>query len=434
MAKNKISEPRIIRPDDIDPQHGWDRPLQAPGHMQVDFEERVNFRRLHDYRLARTRAALANSGLGALLCFDQQNIRYTTSTVIGEWARDKLTRYSLLTGNGDPYIWDFGSAAKHHRLYAPWLCKDHCKAGLLGLRGAVGGDGKLFRAAAKEIKALLDAEGVGDMPLGVDVVEVPMMLELQKLGIDVRDAQQTMLQAREIKNIDELMLLNMAAAMVDGVYHDIATALKPGAKESDIVAIATLRLYQMGSDSVEAINAISGERCSPHPHNFTDRIIRPGDQAFFDVIHSYMGYKTCYYRTFSVGKATAPQLDAYKKARDWMDGAIALLKPGISSDVVAASFPKSTEIGFPTEMEAFGLNFCHGLGLGLHERPLISRLSSIEEPIELKVGMVFAVETYCPASDGVSAARIEEEVILTPTGPKVISLYPAQELPIANPY
>ena len=125
-------QPRAARSsgrDDIDPHHRWDRPLQAPGHTQVDFEERVNFRRLHDYRLARTRAALANSGLGALLCFDQHNIRYTTSTVIGEWARDKLTRYSLLTGNGDPYIWDFGSAAKHHRLHAPWLHHDHCRAG-----------------------------------------------------------------------------------------------------------------------------------------------------------------------------------------------------------------------------------------------------------------------------------------------------------------
>ena len=211
MAKGsgKRSEPRVVRPDDIDPQHRWDRPLAAPGHTQVDFEERVNFRRLHDYRLARTRAALAQSGLGALLCFDQHNIRYTTSTVIGEWARDKLTRYALLTGNGDPYIWDFGSAAKHHRLYTPWLCKDHCKAGLLGMRGAVGGDGKLFRSAAREIKALLEEEGVADLPLGVDIVEVPMMLELQKLGLDVRDAQQTMLEAREIKNIDELMLLNM---------------------------------------------------------------------------------------------------------------------------------------------------------------------------------------------------------------------------------
>jgi Xaa-Pro aminopeptidase len=434
MARKKAAEPKIIRPDDIDPQHNWQRPLQAPGHMQVDFEERINFRRLHDYRLARVRAALAESGLGALLSFDQHNIRYTTSTVIGEWARDKLTRYSLLTGTGDPYIWDFGSAAKHHRLHAPWLHHDHCRAGLLGMRGAVGGDITLFRDAAREIKSLLDAEGVGDMPLGLDVVEPPMLFELQKAGVEVVDGQQVMLQAREVKNIDELTLLNMAAAMVDGVYQDIAEALKPGVKESEIVALATSRLYAMGSDCVEAINAISGERCSPHPHNFTDRLIRPGDQAFFDIIQSYMGYRTCYYRTFSVGRATAPQRHAYRKAREWMDKVIDLLKPGMSTDRVAAKLPKAGDIGFNSEMEAFGLNFCHGLGLGLHERPLISRLNSFRDPIELKVGMVFAVETYCPATDGISAARIEEEVILTPSGAKIISLYPAEELPVANPY
>ncbi len=434
MATKKAKEPRIIRPDDIDPHHKWDRPIGAPGHTQVDFEERVNFRRLHDYRLARTRAALANSGLGALLSFDQHNIRYTTSTVIGEWARDKLTRYSLLTGTGDPYIWDFGSAAKHHRLHAPWLHQDHCRAGNLGMRGAVGADLTLFRNAAKEIKSVLDAEGVGDMPLGVDMVELPMIFELQRAGIEVRDGQQTMLQAREVKNIDELTLLNMAAAMVDGVYQDIAEALKPGVKESDIVALATKRLYEMGSDCVEAINAISGERCSPHPHNFTDRLFRPGDQAFFDIIQSFMGYRTCYYRTFSVGRATSSQRTAYKKAREWMDVVIDMLRPGVSSDKIAAALPKAEQAGFANEMDAFGLNFCHGLGLGLHERPLISRLTSFREPIELKVGMVFAVETYCPASDGFSAARIEEEVILTPKGPQIISLYPADELPIANPY
>jgi Xaa-Pro aminopeptidase len=434
MATKRRAEPTIVRPDDIDPHHRFDRPLGAPGHTQVDFEQRVDFRRLHDYRLARTRAALAHSGLGALLCFDQHNIRYITSTVIGEWARDKLTRYSLLTGNGDPYLWDFGSAARHHRLHAPWLHHDHCRAGLLGLRGATGADLTLFRDAAKEIKSILDAEGVADMPLGLDVVEPPMLFELQKLGIEVRDGQQTLLQAREVKNIDELTLLNMAAAMVDGVYQDIAEALKPGIRENDIVALATKRLYEMGSDNVEAINAISGERCSPHPHNFTDRLIRPGDQAFFDVIQSFMGYRTCYYRTFSVGRATPAQRTAYGKAREWMDRTIALLKPGITTDTIAKSLPTAGDIGFASEMDAFGLNFCHGLGLGLHERPLISRLNSLKEPIELKAGMVFAVETYCPASDGVSAARIEEEVVLTPTGPQVISLYPAQDLPIANPY
>ena len=303
MAKNK-AEAKQPGPDDVDPNHRWDRPLQAPGRTQVDFEERVDFRRLHDYRLARTRAALAHSGLGALLSFDQHNIRYTTSTVIGEWARDKLTRYSLLTGNGEPYIWDFGSAARHHKLYAPWLKNDHCRAGLLGMRGAVGSDLTLFKEAAKEIKSILKAEGVANLPLGVDVVEPPMLFALQDQNIEVRDGQQTMLQAREVKNVDELTLLNMAAAMVDGVYTDIAEALKPGVQESQIVALATKRLYEMGSDCVEAINSISGERCSPHPHNFTDRLIRPGDQAFFDIIQSFMGYRTCYYRTFNVGRAT----------------------------------------------------------------------------------------------------------------------------------
>ena len=433
MAEHR-HEPVVIRPQDLDPRHQWDRPIQAPGQMQVDFEERVDFRRLHNYRLARVRQALAHSGLGALLCFDQHNIRYTTSTVIGDWARDKLTRYSLLTGNGEPYVWDFGSAARHHRLYASWLQPDHCKAGLLGLRGAVHSDVGLFRRAAAEIKAILQAEGVANMPVGVDVIEPPMMYELQDAGIEVRDGQQVMLEARQIKSADEITLLNIAAAMVDGVYQDIYEALKPGIRENQVVAMANKRLYEMGSDCVEAINAISGERCCPHPHNFTDRLIRPGDQAFFDIIQSFMGYRTCYYRTFSVGRATEPQLTAYQRAREWMDRAIELIRPGVSTDKIALAFPPAQEIGFDDEMAAFGLNFCHGLGLGLHERPIISRLTSLQDPMELTAGMAFAVETYCPASDGVSAARIEEEIIVTPRGAQIISLFPAQELPIANRY
>jgi Xaa-Pro aminopeptidase len=419
---------------DVDPRHRWDRPLQAPGHMQVDFEERVDFRRLHAYRLGRVRQALAPSGLGALLLFDQYNIRYVSGTVIGEWARDKLTRWCLLTGNGEPWVWDFGSAARHHKLYAPWIPARQSLAGMVGMRGAVSPKAGLFKQAAREIADILKSEGVGGTPLGIDLVEPPFLFALQDLGLEVRDAQQVMLEARMIKSQDELTLLNMAASMVDGVYQDIFEALKPGVRENEIVALASKRLYEMGSDCVEAINAISGERCSPHPHNFTDRLIRPGDQAFFDIIQSFVGYRTCYYRTFSVGRATRPQLTAYKKAREWMDEAIALIKPGVTTDKIAKAFPKSSEIGFDSEMAAFGLNFCHGIGLGLHERPIISRLNSFDDPMELQAGMMFAVETYCPATDGVSAARIEEEVIVTPAGAQIITLFPADELPIANRY
>ena len=430
-------EPRSVAsegPSSLDPHWRWQRALPAPGHTSVDFEVRVDFRRLNAYRLARIRQALKSSQCGGLLLFDVNNIRYVTSTKIGEWERDKLCRFALLAGSDDPILWDFGSAAVHHRLYCDWLPSENFRAGMLGMRGTVPPSAGLMRRHAEEIKALLVEAGVADMPLGLDLVEPGMWHELEKVGLTLVDGQQVMLDAREIKNIDEITLLNQAAAMVDGVYHMIFEELKPGVRENDIVARANKLLYEMGSDDVEAINAISGERCNPHPHNFTDRLIRPGDQAFFDILQSYMGYRTCYYRTFNVGRATAAQRDAYKQCRAWLDAAIALIRPGMSTDKVASVWPKATDFGFPDEMAAFGLQFGHGLGLALHERPIISRLVSLDQPMELKTGMVFALETYCPASDGFSAARIEEEVVVTDTGCKVITHFPAEELPIANAY
>ena len=191
-------------------------------------------------------------------------------------------------------------------------------------------------------------------------------------------------------------------------------------------------LFELGSEHVEAINAISGDRCNPHPHTFSDRLLRPGDQAFFDIIHSFMGYRTCYYRTFNVSYATPAQIDAYTRCREWLDNAIERVRPGVTTDRIAEVWPTAQEIGMKDERAAFGLQFGHGLGVGLYEAPMISRLHSLDDPVELEVGMVFALETYCAASDGRSAARIEEEVVVTPTGPQVITRFPADELLVAG--
>ncbi|MGB7101486.1 MAG: Xaa-Pro peptidase family protein [Xanthobacteraceae bacterium] len=427
-------DPTTIRAEDVNPRYNWGRHLPVLGTMAVDFEERVDYRRMHRYRLARARAALEASDLGALLLFDDNNVRYVTSTKIGEWARDKLSRWALLPRGGDPILWDFGSAAVHHRLYSPWLKPENCKAGLVGLRGTVDPAFGLMKHHAEEMASILKSAGVAKMPIGVDIIEPPMMFELEKAGLKVKDGQQVMLEAREVKSADEIALLNRAAAMVDGAYQLIDEKLKPGVRENDIVGLVNEFLYRHGSDDVEAINAISGERCNPHPHNFTDRMVRPGDQVFFDILQSFMGYRTCYYRTFNVGRATPSQRDAYKKCREWLDFAIDLIKPGVTTDEVCSVWPKAQEFGFPDELSAFGLQFGHGLGLNLHERPIISRVISMDHPTVIKEGMVFALETYCPATDGYSAARIEEEVVVTDNGHTVISLFPAEELPIAARY
>jgi Xaa-Pro dipeptidase len=302
------------------------------------------------------------------------------------------------------------------------------------MRGAAPPGANLTERAVREIRGRLEDAGVAGLPVGVDFAELPTVFELQRQGIEVRDGQQVMLDARQIKSADEIALLSVSAAMVDGVYTDIAAALRPGVRENEIVALASKRLYDMGSDDVESINAVSGERCNPHPHNFSDRMIRPGEQAFFDIMHSFNGYRTCYYRTFSVGRASQAQRDAYARAREWVDAAIEAIKPGVSTDQVARLWPAAQEFGLADEKTAFGLQFGHGLGLALHERPIISRLTSLEAPLEIEQGMVFALETYCPASDGISAARIEEEVVVTSDGVQILTRFPAEDLYVTHQY
>jgi len=161
--------------------------------------------------------------------------------------------------------------------------------------------------------------------------------------------------------------------MVDAGYEEPYQAMKPGIRENECVGLVNKVLYDMGSEQVEGVNAISGERCSPHPHVYTDRVLRPGDPAYFDIVHSYMGYRTCYYRTFAVGSASPALVDACKRCRDYLDAAIDMIKPGTTTaDVVKV------------------------------------------------------------CSDGWSAARIEEELVVTKDGCEVITRFPAEDLLVAG--
>ena len=145
-----------------------------------------------------------------------------------------------------------------------------------------------------------------------------------------------------------------------------------------------------------------------------------------------MGYRTCYYRCFAVGSASPAMRDAYVRCRDYMDQAIALVKPGATTADIVSVWPAAEEFGFPDEEAAFALQYGHGVGLSIWEKPIFSRLVSLDHPEVLEEGMVFALETYWPATDGWSAARIEEEVVVTADGCEVITKFPAEELLVAG--
>jgi Xaa-Pro aminopeptidase len=396
--------------------------------MAVDWENRVNYDRLRQYRTDRVQAQLKKSNLGSLLLFDMNNIRYTTASHIGNWARDKYFRCTLITRDEEPIMWDIGSSAKQHKMHNPWISPDNWRAVVSSWRGSIAEEVGVERANAKRIANILSERGLADQPVGVDVIEIPVLKALEAQGLVIANAEGLMQAARVIKSVDEVALLETAATLVDAAYDELFRAMRPGVKESELVAIVNSVLYNMGSENVEAVNAISGDRCAPHPHVFSDRYLRPGDMAYFDIIHSFMGYKTCYYRTLNVGGANSVQRDVYKKTREILDEAIAEIRPGASSADIARHFPAARDFGFANEEEAFGLQYAHGIGVGLWEQPLISRYHSFEHPITIEEGMVFAIETYWPSADGTAAARIEEEIHVTAEGPRLLTRFPAQEL------
>ena len=413
--------------------------IRTYGPNAVDWEERVDLDRLRTQRLARLKEALDRSELGALLSFDFHNIRYMTCTHIGTWAMDKLIRFALLPRGGEPVVWDFGSAARHHQLYNPWLDgrpadpeQGRARAGISTLRGAFNPDAGIADGVAAKIRRELERHGLAGQPVGVDLAELPVLAALEAAGLEVVDGQQVFLDARRIKTPDEITLLTTAATLVDAAYDELYRFLRPGVRENECVGLVAKVLYDLGSEHVEGVNAISGERCSPHPHVYSDRILRPGDPAFFDILHSYNGYRTCYYRCFAVGSASVAMRDAYVRCRDYMDEAIALVKPGATTADIVSVWPRATEFGFPDEEAAFALQYGHGVGLSIWEKPIFSRLVSLDHPEVLEEGMLFALETYWPASDGWSAARIEEEVVVTADGCEVITKFPAEELLVAG--
>lgn len=399
------------------------------GTMAVDFELRIDFSRLRKDRLRKTKIQLKKAGLGALLCFDPDNIRYVTSATVGEWARDKMNRYVVLPRDADPILFDIGSrvivqTSPHG---APWL-RGRVRPAVSWGRGAVPSEVKAVEKCVDAIKQVLKDHGVEKEPLGIDIMDVPLWKALNSARINIADGQAPMLEARLIKTQEEVELLDTAAMMADCAYYELARSVRPGIRENDLVGVANKALYSMGSDKVECINCISGPRTNPHHHDFTDRRLRPGDIVFFDIMHSFCGYRTCYYRTFCVGEPTQEQKDRYRECLTWLQDSMKVVKPGATTKDIASKWPGPEVLGCSTEQEVLACQWGHGIGMSIWELPVISRAWSLDHPYSIKENMVIALETYAGPRGSDFGIRIEEELVVTSTGYKVITRFPVDEL------
>jgi Xaa-Pro aminopeptidase len=406
------------------------------GTMAVDWEERIDVQRLRRERKERALDRLQDSELGSVLLINDPNVRYVTGLAMtGGSGAD---HYTLLTENGDVVHWDTADHASNQQFNCPWL-EDirYACPGLGNVPRASGRDSArdwLKDKMAETVYRAMEEYGVASEPMGIDVPNGTLVEKFEDRGVDVdtETATEVMLDARKVKTRDEIECLRQVAAICEGGFQTITNSAEPGKRESEVWGDAVKELWRLGA-MVQGGYLTSGPNTWPkHQANTTDRIIRPNDLVYADFYNiGFLGYRSCYYRTFSMGEPTQAQKDAYERARDDLYDVLERIEPGATTDDICEGFPdeEGEHMDWYDADEFWQMttnHWAHGLGLQLYEVPLIWRGLSPDHPIEIEEGMTMAVETMQPADR--QGVRVEEMVVVRENGVEILSQWPVEEI------
>jgi len=405
----------------------------AFGKYAVDYEQRIDYDRLRTERLQRAKDQIGKSDLGAILSWDAATIRYLTSYYDPTCMRASETQCVFLPRNGEPILFCTDTPSETERRM-PWM-KGRVRPSVPSLKLTAKRANDVTALVLVDIFTRLMAEhGVEKQPLGIDgsVFGITVSEAFGNGGIPTINATPILDEARQIKTRDEIELMRISCANTESAFAAVVDAIRPGIREVDLVGIGIKALYEEGVDHTENLVCCSGYNTNPYRWSFSDKPIRPGDLIYIDVTGaSYQGYVPCVYRTFCCGKATSRQRELYDECRTMLYDAIEVVRDGATDYDIYAKWPDSPEYwGYSSWHECAPFAFGHGLGLTLHDQPVISPLKKLggQPPQELKAGMTIALETYVGRKGETDGVRLEETLLVTETGYEVLSRWPIDEL------
>jgi Xaa-Pro aminopeptidase len=406
---------------------------EAFGTLSTDWKEGINWASVREWRLRRAREAMSRHELGAILCMYDENLRYVSSTLTPGWNRLKPgLRYGILVEGREPIVYEQGDIGLHLEVHNPWIPKENIRHSYSWIKGAAGAAAE--QQVDKFTRALLndlEEAGVADKPLGVDFIDINMIKAFERAGIEWRDGMTPMMEARAVKSPDEIKAMRIVGAICDVLHYEYTQFLKPGLTENEVAAFGFKYLYDIpGMEDVEDVIVSSGPNAWPNWRNFSDRIIRPGELVIIDLAAlTWNGFKSCVYRTYCVGGTPTDEMKSYyDQAHKWLWDSIGAVKPGVTTRDIASKWPSAKEVwGYEEEDQAAANLWGHGLGLAQYDQPVISRIWSLDHPVEIKEGMVFALETQHGKLHEFGV-RLEEMLVVDKDGPEMLSTYKSDEI------
>lgn len=392
----------------------------AKGPSAVDWEDRIDFGRLRRWRVRAVSDALAASDLDALLLWKDENVRYLTS-LRAQLIAGKMTSLNgvLLTRGNEPVLLCSGGEIDKASAGMSWLTAAH-PIPIMEQRELVDG------VVRTTLASLLSEAGVTAGRVGVDQVNFSLVEAMREHlpDLEVTDGDALMQRVRLVKSPDELGIIEEACAIGDAVTQRALDATRAGRRENEIAGDAMQTLYHLGGEMAHVITPFvaSGEHMSP-PHRIcTDKLIRNGDLCFIDIGAMWNGYFADIGRTTIVGKPGSMQKRVYRAVYEGLMAGIGEVRPGrTNQDVADAIVATVREHGFGDHL--FSLFIGHGIGIGANEPPYIGETMPGSTVVELRPGMVFAVEplVWVPDVPGGGGVRIEDMVLVTDGEARILS-------------
>ncbi len=396
-------------------------PRRLYSQTGADWQYRVDFERLRQERLQKTRDQIEAFDLGALVLYAGANIRYVTGSYQGNWKYNINIRYVVLPRGGEPVLFETAGSDMHcARLDLPWM-EDRVRPAITWQWA----EGAVPHMAGKMVESVLDVlkeNGVEKEKIGIDNTDMPMLEAFKAAGVNVVNGWPAMSAARVVKTNDEIELLKQASSIGDAAMWKIKYEwLKPGVTERYIEAKVHEFMLTSGCEIIYDIIVASGGNTSPYRRWATDKLIRQGDLVIVDInAVGPSGYFIDFVRCFKVAsKMTQQEIDLYKEVYDSMYAGLDKLRPGNTTADVAACFPKYDDDKYGTVTLQ---QFAHSIGITLYEGMWISRAYSLDYPAEIKENMYFAIETFGGHPGLPQTTRLEENVLVSADGPVVFTL------------
>lgn len=405
------------------------------GPATADWQERLNMDRMRQYRVERARKIMKKNGIPVLLEGSGVNIRYLTGL---RGFAYPMCRFVLFFAEHDPVMYEHDGYYHMMPDQAPWI--KEWRPARCWLTGACGLEAAQDEAKqfAADIKSELEKRGLLGEKLGLGGFDGMAREALAAAGIkNIVDTRATMLEARSIKNQDEINCLKMAAAIVDGVWFRVWENLKPGIMDTDLATVASTAGCEYGAENAIPGGWRTGPNTFDRAFHQSSRVIQVGDLVYGSLCGlTYMGYGTCTYRTLIVGREpTAKEKDWYKRVLDRISAIIEEIKPGRTTADAAKHFPPASSWGYKEEVEVLASEIGHGLGLGGggssgYDMPIINRLWSFKYPQVFEEGMTIAVEGR-EGERRVGGVRLENMLVVTKDGAEIMDRFPRDEILVA---